>query len=337
MTISSIQWWQALFQWSLSQLTIAQVLRSRRPLRIQIRECTERRSVLVNEQLACTEAAADATNLLQRTSEDVSAAENEMSASTRKVEQLRIELDVLVKAAIRLMQGSPEVVQVTLAAVEVELTERISFCRNGFVLTDVCLAPLQGVFQALDENPTLKLCIEGHARSTEENPAKLAQARADAVRDQLVERGVPAARLRARGLADEFGVGLQCEFKAIQEIRISGSVTFGACSCNLSSECFALLDEVAAVITARAQLHMRVEGHTDSAFIDGGNLQLSKGRAEAVVEYLAAAGVPKPQLVPVGWGEDLPIAPNDTRDNKAANRRVEFHLMHQESQRGISA
>lgn len=69
---------------------------------------------------------------------------------------------------------------------------------------------------------------------------------------------------------------------------------------------------------------LRVEGHTDSDGDDASNLQLSKDRTASVVAWLVTNGVACKRLIPVGFGEEKPIAANDTADNKAKNRRVSF-------------
>ena len=47
-------------------------------------------------------------------------------------------------------------------------------------------------------------------------------------------------------------------------------------------------------------------------------------RADAVLTYLTSQGVPADSLTATGFGETQPIAPNDTPENKAKNRRIEF-------------
>jgi OOP family OmpA-OmpF porin len=71
-------------------------------------------------------------------------------------------------------------------------------------------------------------------------------------------------------------------------------------------------------------MHIEVGGHASS---EGGaeiNQQLSLKRAQSVVTYLARAGVDATQLEPIGFGATRPIAPNDSSENMAKNRRIEF-------------
>ncbi|GAB4110620.1 MAG: hypothetical protein OHK0013_46500 [Sandaracinaceae bacterium] len=89
-----------------------------------------------------------------------------------------------------------------------------------------------------------------------------------------------------------------------------------------------LLDQVAEVIgSLDVQLRIRVEGHTDNLGTDAYNVDLSFRRARAVVEYLVSRGVPRERLEYRGYGAEHPVAPNDTPQGRALNRRVEFTIL----------
>lgn len=69
---------------------------------------------------------------------------------------------------------------------------------------------------------------------------------------------------------------------------------------------------------------LRVEGHTDSDGDEASNLALSKARTASVVAWLVSHNIECKRLLPVGFGEERPLVPNDTAENKAKNRRVSF-------------
>jgi OOP family OmpA-OmpF porin len=71
-------------------------------------------------------------------------------------------------------------------------------------------------------------------------------------------------------------------------------------------------------------VRLRIEGHTDSRGKHEENLTLSRNRASAVMQHLIAAGVAPARLRAMGFGPELPIAPNDTPEGRARNRRVDF-------------
>ena len=71
-------------------------------------------------------------------------------------------------------------------------------------------------------------------------------------------------------------------------------------------------------------MRIEVSGHASSEGSAELNQQLSVRRAQSVVAYLAKAGVESTRLQPVGYGATRPVAPNDTDENMAKNRRIEF-------------
>jgi len=90
---------------------------------------------------------------------------------------------------------------------------------------------------------------------------------------------------------------------------------------------FAILDQVAKVMNDRPTITVRVEGHTDSYGSDAYNQKLSDRRVHSVVQYLVKKGIPAARLQGQGFGESRPIAPNDTDEGRAKNRRTEFHIV----------
>ncbi|MCF1482597.1 MULTISPECIES: peptidoglycan -binding protein [Rhizobium/Agrobacterium group] len=76
---------------------------------------------------------------------------------------------------------------------------------------------------------------------------------------------------------------------------------------------------------------LRVDGHTDNVQLSGNgrypdNWALSAARAVSVVKFLISKGVPADRLAAAGFGEFQPIAPGDTPEARAQNRRIELKL-----------
>ena len=112
-------------------------------------------------------------------------------------------------------------------------------------------------------------------------------------------------------------------------ILISERIYFDFDRDTIRSVSMPLLDQVAAVIAELpASMRVRVEGYTDNEGIARYNLDLSYRRARAVVEYLAGRGVARDRLEYRGYGSVNPVAPNDSPDGRALNRRVEFTILH---------
>jgi outer membrane protein OmpA-like peptidoglycan-associated protein len=91
------------------------------------------------------------------------------------------------------------------------------------------------------------------------------------------------------------------------------------------------LVELADVLTKYPEDVIIVAGHTDSDGKDEYNLRLSEMRAQAVVDILAANGVPIASIQAHGYGETQPVASNDTAEGKTLNRRVELSITVDES------
>jgi outer membrane protein OmpA-like peptidoglycan-associated protein len=109
-------------------------------------------------------------------------------------------------------------------------------------------------------------------------------------------------------------------------LNMPGNVTFDVNSAAIRPEFFEVLNSVALVINEYNQTYVDVLGHTDSTGSDAYNMQLSQQRAESVAAYLRAQGIMHERLLIQGFGKTRPIAPNDTAEGRALNRRVEIRL-----------
>lgn len=88
------------------------------------------------------------------------------------------------------------------------------------------------------------------------------------------------------------------------------------------------LSEVGAVLNGDKTLRLEVSGHTDNSGAKAHNMELSQGRAEAVVQWLVGQyGIDPSRLTPKGYGDTKPVQPNDNPAHMALNRRVELRRM----------
>ncbi|HEX2732744.1 MAG TPA: OmpA family protein [Polyangiaceae bacterium] len=108
------------------------------------------------------------------------------------------------------------------------------------------------------------------------------------------------------------------------EVRITQQIFFEFNRDAIRPISFPVLDAVADVLLKNPKIKIEVQGHTDNVGSASYNHDLSNRRAQAVKMYLAAHGVEPGRLTSQGYGFDRPLVPNDSADNRALNRRVQF-------------
>jgi OOP family OmpA-OmpF porin len=114
-----------------------------------------------------------------------------------------------------------------------------------------------------------------------------------------------------------------CEAR-LTEAANAGSILFRVGSAELNSASSETLANVANAAKSCPGASIEVDGHASAEGSSDVNQQLSVRRAQAVIAYLVRAGVEADRLRPVGYGSSRPVAPNDTSENMAKNRRIEF-------------
>jgi outer membrane protein OmpA-like peptidoglycan-associated protein len=110
--------------------------------------------------------------------------------------------------------------------------------------------------------------------------------------------------------------------------RIVLTIEFNFDSARIRPEYYPTLDNLAAGLAdpSLAGARLDINGHTDVTGRFGYNVALSMRRAESVVNYLAARGVPRETMNPQGFGPLQLIDPENPRS--PANRRVEVVAVH---------
>jgi len=94
-----------------------------------------------------------------------------------------------------------------------------------------------------------------------------------------------------------------------------------------TADSVAILDQAVDTLKRYPNVHVEVDGHTDSKGTDAYNQKLSERRAKGVYDYLTAHGVEASRLDgPKGFGESQPIDTNDTAAGRQRNRRVELKV-----------
>ena len=174
----------------------------------------------------------------------------------------------------------------------------------------------------------------------------LSRERAKSVADYLIESGADKDKIRTMGMGPydpiasndtregriqnrRVDVYVVAEVRALDMMEFPSVALFARKSSALTDEGKALIDkniETAKDMLARAT-YIEIVGHTDSEGDDDANMKLSKARANAVRDYLVSKDVPSYKMLTTGMGETMPIASNDTKEGRAANRRVQVLIL----------
>ncbi|MEA2162060.1 MAG: OmpA-OmpF porin, family [Thermoanaerobaculia bacterium] len=116
---------------------------------------------------------------------------------------------------------------------------------------------------------------------------------------------------------------MQKELEAAGRTRVYG-INFDTGSDVIRDESKPTIDKMAAMLKAKPEWKLTIEGHTDSSGGDTQNVPLSQRRADSVKAYLVTAGIAADRLTAKGFGSSKPLAGNETATGRAQNRRVEL-------------
>lgn len=110
------------------------------------------------------------------------------------------------------------------------------------------------------------------------------------------------------------------------DVRIYG-INFAFDQATLLPKAMQHIESLAQTLKNSSSSRIVIEGHTDNKGSPAYNLALSQRRANAVVDELVAThGISRSRLVPIGRGLENPIAPNDSPEGRALNRRVDVKI-----------
>ena len=119
-------------------------------------------------------------------------------------------------------------------------------------------------------------------------------------------------------------LGLRVDFKS-EALFESGTAT-------LKKRVYPILEKIALTVkeSSHKNVVIKVEGHTDNTPIStskfASNWELSAVRATAVLRYFYDKGIDPELLTATGYADTFPMVPNNTKEGRAKNRRIEFVL-----------
>jgi len=127
------------------------------------------------------------------------------------------------------------------------------------------------------------------------------------------------------------------ELKGKLTVNLVESVLFDSGKAEVKPNGLVVLQKVIDILKNIKDKVIRIEGHTDNVPIVGAltrkyptNWELSAARAINVARYLQQQGIDPALLAAVAYGEYKPVAPNDTDEGRAKNRRIEIVLVSKE-------
>ena len=160
---------------------------------------------------------------------------------------------------------------------------------------------INGVREAMTQKDSLNLAIKYH----------LTQNLTDGIQDKDIEVNVE---------------------KTVVFISISDKLLFKSGSYNVTDNAYTILEKIAKVINDQPEMEVMIEGHTDATPIKRNIIQdnwdLSALRATSITRILQYKfGVQPNRLIAAGRSQYVPLAENDTPQNKAKNRRTKIIIM----------
>lgn len=160
-------------------------------------------------------------------------------------------------------------------------------------------------------------------QNTQTTTTSVVVAAVDSDNDGVVDSNDKCPNTRAGFKVDADG----CVMYENETITKNLLVNFGFDSAAISTDGKADIADTAAFLKEYPQLDIVIEGYTDDTGAASYNLSLSERRAKAVGNSLVQEfGIDASRVTTVGFGEAKPLVPNDSRENRAKNRRIEAHM-----------
>lgn len=110
------------------------------------------------------------------------------------------------------------------------------------------------------------------------------------------------------------------------EIRMN-NIFFDFDKAKLRSESYMEMNRWIRMLKENEHVNLHISGHADSLGSEPYNQKLSEKRARAVVDYLVENGIERDRLTAEGFGENMPVASNETEEGRQRNRRVQVRII----------
>lgn len=194
-----------------------------------------------------------------------------------------------------------------------------------------------GVTQMTDIEILVQRALEKTEGVVEDDPSKSnEEPTPEELEEMMMAQAEEVAEDVAQALAEEGyrdDVNIQYSLNFVK-ITLPGEALFDSARADIKPEAFPVIDVISELInsTDYSDYNVQIEGHTDDVPINTvqfpSNWELSSARAISIGKYLVEdRGFDPEKMAWSGYGEFRPIAPNDTPENRALNRRVEVKIV----------
>lgn len=155
------------------------------------------------------------------------------------------------------------------------------------------------------------------------------KAAADAkAKAEAIAKAEAEAKARAEAIAKaDAEVKAAAQLKVDQEAMAETTILYMNNKWELTTESEAKLKVVASALTARPEINVRIDGHSDAFGTSKNNLKASRFRAQGAAKFLVKNGIAASRLKVNAYGEDKPAASNKTKAGMTLNRRIEIRII----------
>jgi OOP family OmpA-OmpF porin len=110
------------------------------------------------------------------------------------------------------------------------------------------------------------------------------------------------------------------------ELVLEG-VNFETNSAVITQDSEEVLQKALNTLRTNPDLRVEIQGHTDDVGSNTANQRLSERRANSVRDWFIQNGIDANRMTARGYGEDNPLVPNDSPENRARNHRIQFRVI----------
>ncbi|MFD0992094.1 OmpA family protein [Tenacibaculum geojense] len=217
--------------------------------------------------------------------------------------------------------------------------KRVIFPRKFFYFKD-------SIFNYLNNNPTKEIVIEGQYTTNESLPdgENFGNKRAKYLKELLVRYGANSSRIKTTNKLSEYeydpngyyadGITIyQKNLSNINKEALEKDITnktlysyFGDNNFKPDRSLQTYTQEVKNYLKLHTNKHITIIGHTDNVGDEEANKWIGLERAKNVANYFISQGIEASKITTISKGETTPITNNNTKQERAKNRRIEIQI-----------